>query len=124
MVATGALLMALGVVLGAFGAHGLEGRITPEKIEVWKTGVLYHLLHALGIVALGLLAARPGVSSGIVTAAFVCLLVGILFFSGSIYGLALGGPRWLGPITPLGGLLFIVGWVLVAWVAWSADRAG
>lgn len=124
MVATGALLMALGVVLGAFGAHGLEGKITPEKIEVWKTGVLYHLLHALGIVALGVFATQLRAPSAALTAAFVCLVVGILFFSGSIYGLALGGPRWLGPITPLGGLLFIVGWLLFAWVAFSAPRAG
>ncbi|MFP6663328.1 MAG: DUF423 domain-containing protein [Deltaproteobacteria bacterium] len=117
MIATGALLMALGVILGAFGAHGLEGKITPEKIEVFKTGVQYHLVHALGILLLGVFAAQLREPAGLLTAAFWCLLVGILLFSGSIYALALGGPRWLGPVTPLGGLSFIVGWTLFAWVA-------
>lgn len=117
MIATGAFLMALGVVLGAFAAHGLEGRLTSEKIEVFKTGVDYHLFHALGILALGLFAGQLREPSGLLTVAFWCLLLGIVFFSGSIYGLALDGPRWLGPITPFGGLLFIVGWVLFAWAA-------
>ncbi|HAC78995.1 MAG: DUF423 domain-containing protein [Candidatus Binatia bacterium] len=117
MIGIGAILMALGVVLGAFGAHGLEGKITPEKLATFKTGVDYHLIHALGMIAVGLLAAQRGVSGGMLGGAFWCLFAGVILFSGSLYALSLGGPRWLGPVTPLGGSLFIVGWVLLAWVA-------
>ena len=117
MIGIGAIFMALGVILGAFGAHGLENRLTPEKIAVFKTGVDYHLIHALGMIAIGLLAAQRGVSGGLLSGAFGCLLGGVILFSGSLYWLSLGGPRWLGPITPIGGSLFIAGWGLLAWSA-------
>ena len=116
MIGLGAVLMALAVVLGAFGAHGLEGKITPERMEVFRTGVQYHLIHALGLVAIGVLAAQRGVWSGSLGSAYGLLAIGILLFSGSLYVLALGGPRWLGPVTPIGGLCFIVGWLMLAWV--------
>lgn len=116
---TGALLLALGVILGAFGAHGLKTRLGPELLAVWQTGVLYHLIHGLGVLVLGaLVAARPDLSG--LRPAAVLLALGVLLFSGSLYTLALGGPRWLGPITPLGGTLFIAGWLTLAWSAWRA----
>jgi uncharacterized membrane protein YgdD (TMEM256/DUF423 family) len=105
------------VAMGAFGAHMLKDRLDPEMLEVWRTGVLYQGLHALALVLCGVLhlvrrslGAAP--SSGAAGWAF---LAGTLLFSGSLYGLALGGPSWLGPITPIGGTAFIVGWLLLAW---------
>ena len=95
--------MALGVVLGAFGAHGLKGKLTPEMMTVYQTAVSYHLWHGLGIIALGLLALQFPTSQGLVTAGWVMLL-GLLLFSGSLYGLTLSGIKLLGAITPLGGL--------------------
>lgn len=97
----------LGVGLGAFGAHGLRARVAPEMIEVWKTGVLYHLLHVLAlllVVALGGRVGRPGLVAGL-------FIAGIALFSGSLYWLVLGGPRALGPITPIGGIAFMAGWL-------------
>lgn len=116
----GMLTMALGVVLGAFGAHGLKGKLTPEMMTVYQTAVSYHLWHGLGIIALGLLALQFPTSQGLVTAGWVMLL-GLLLFSGSLYGLTLSGVKLLGAITPLGGLAFIVAWLLAAW---SLLRAG
>jgi len=105
---------AIGVVLGAFGAHGLWARISPEQLSSWETAVTYHLLHALLLAALAWNAGdRP------IQLPATLLTLGILFFSGSIYLLVLGGPRWLGPVTPLGGLCFIAGWLSLAWLARS-----
>jgi uncharacterized membrane protein YgdD (TMEM256/DUF423 family) len=105
---TAAVLGAAGVTLGAFGAHGLRARLTPEQLGSWQTAVEYHLLHAVALLALGLYASATdrsvGVPAGLWTA-------GIVLFAGSIYGLVLGGPRWLGPVTPLGGLCLILGWL-------------
>jgi uncharacterized membrane protein YgdD (TMEM256/DUF423 family) len=103
-----ALSGALSVVLGAWGAHALRDRLTPDQLVSWGTAVQYHLIHSLALLALGLYASatdRPvHLSAGLFTA-------GVLLFSGSIYLLVLGGPRWLGPVTPLGGLCLIAGWV-------------
>ena len=109
---------ALGVALGAFGAHALKSRLSPEQLGTWETAVLYHLLHAAVLLALGLYAAatqRP------VQPAAPLFAAGIVLFSGSLYGLALGAPRWLGPVTPLGGLCFIAGWVALLWLSRSAS---
>ena len=103
-----ALLGALGVVAGAFGAHGLERTLSPERLEVWKTAVAYHLLHAVALLAIALFERTTGTSMRAPTIGFVA---GILLFSGSLYLLALDGPRWLGPVTPLGGLCLIGGWL-------------
>jgi len=109
-IAIGALLMLLAVALGAFGAHGLKTRIDAEHLAIWNTGVHYHALHALALFGFGVWRERsPG--RGIAGWAFVA---GIAMFSGSLYGLANGGPSWLGPITPLGGLAFLVGWLAIA----------
>ena len=105
---TAALLGALGVVLGAFGAHGLEARLTPDRLDIWTTAVDYHLLHAVALLALALYARATGAKIRGPATGFT---LGILLFSGSLYALALGGPRLLGPVTPLGGLCFIAGWL-------------
>ncbi len=110
-IATGALLLALGVALGAFGAHGLRNRLDAAMLDVFHTAVLYHFLHALGILLVAALA-RAGALTPIVQNR-VCwlLLVGIVIFSGSLYALAISGIRVLGAITPIGGLAFIAGWL-------------
>ena len=105
---TAALFGALGVVLGAFGAHGLEARLTPDRLAVWTTAVDYHLLHAVALLALALYARATGAKIRGPATGFT---LGILLFSGSLYALALGAPRFLGPVTPLGGLCFIAGWL-------------
>ena len=103
-----ALLGAIGVLLGAFGAHGLRARLTPEQLGSWQTAVEYHLLHAVALLALALYASAAERSVGLTAGLWTA---GIVLFSGSIYGLVLGGPRWLGPVTPLGGLFLIFGWL-------------
>lgn len=104
---------ALAVVFGAFGAHGLEERLSPEMLEIYHTGVLYHLVHAPALFAL---AVAPVWSSKAAPRAAVAWLIGIAIFSGTLYLLAVTGMRWLGAITPIGGVALIVGWVLVAGV--------
>jgi uncharacterized membrane protein YgdD (TMEM256/DUF423 family) len=101
---------ALAVVLGAFGAHALKARLDQSALAVWQTAVQYHFFHTLALLVLVVLMQHgPKSTSLILSAAFFSL--GLLLFSGSLYGLALGGPRWLGPVTPLGGTLFIAGWI-------------
>ena len=116
--AAGAALCGLGVVLGAFGAHGLRARLAPEILAVYETAVHYHLIHALGLLAVAWAAGRwPGAW---VTAAGWLFVAGIVLFSGSLYLVAITGPRWLGAITPVGGTCFILGWVLLAGAALRA----
>lgn len=105
----GALLAALGVTLGAFGAHGLKAVLDAEKLGWWHTGVQYQMWHAIGLVAIGA-AALPG-TRGVA----ILLALGVLLFSGSLYVMALTGMRWLGMVTPLGGLAMIGGWLWFAW---------
>jgi uncharacterized membrane protein YgdD (TMEM256/DUF423 family) len=114
----GAVLGFLGVAAGTFGAHGLE-RVTsePKALAWWSTGVLYHLVHALAVLAVGLLATAPGGEarpSRALTVAAWSFTLGVVVFSGSLYAMALGAPRWLGAITPLGGVAFLTGWVSLA----------
>jgi uncharacterized membrane protein YgdD (TMEM256/DUF423 family) len=110
--ATGALTAGLGVVLGAFGAHALRGRLTQEMLGVFETGVRYHLVHALALLSVGWAASRwPGPWTSGAGWAF---LGGIVVFCGSLYLVSITGARWLGAITPLGGAGFILGWVLLA----------
>ena len=112
----------IGVGTGAFGAHGLKAHVAPDMLAVWQTAVLYQLVHALGLLALaGLrahLAPRP------LSAAAVLLLAGILVFSGSLYVLVLSGVRMVGAITPIGGVCFLIGWLLVAVAALRAPAGG
>lgn len=100
-----------GVALGAFGAHALRDRLEPALLQVWNTAVLYHLLHAVALFALGLYARSSGAD---VRPGGLLLFAGVVVFSGSLYALALTGIRPLGAVTPLGGLLFLAGW---AWLA-------
>lgn len=110
--ATGSVLCGLGVILGAFGAHGLRARLSPEMLVVFETGVRYHLFHALGLLAVAWAASRwPG---SYVSIAGYLFVAGIFIFSGSLYVLAVTGIRWLGAITPIGGVCLIVGWGLLA----------
>jgi uncharacterized membrane protein YgdD (TMEM256/DUF423 family) len=102
----GAAGMFLAVALGAFAAHGLKAKLTPEMLAIFETGVRYHVYHALALLALG--AARgPGKAGW-------CFVAGIVVFSGSLYVLALTGEKRLGMITPIGGLLFLAGWLIFA----------
>jgi len=111
--ALGALSAGVAVAAGAFGAHGLRARVSPEMLAVFETGARYQMYHALGLLAVGWAATRwPAAGVG---AAGWLFVAGTLLFSGSLYLLALGGPRWLGPVTPLGGLCFLAGWAVLAW---------
>ena len=111
--AAGAVLAAVGVGLGAFGAHGLKSRVSPDMVAIWETGARYHLIHALGLLAVAWAVERWPTAS----IAGWLFVAGTLLFSGSLYVLVLTGQRWLGAITPLGGLAFIAGWLLLASVA-------
>ena len=109
----GALTAGLGVALGAFGAHGLTGHVTPERLEAFKAAVQYHLIHALALLVVSWVATQwPGWA---VQATGYLFLAGIVLFSGSLYLLVLTDTSWLGAITPFGGVAFIVGWGLLAW---------
>ncbi len=110
----------LGVGLGAFGAHALKARIEPDLLAAFETGVRYHLYHVLALCAAAWGWSRwPGRGFAIAGRAFI---VGIVVFSGSLYLLAMTGQRWLGAVTPLGGLAFLVGWSSLAWGAYRAHR--
>jgi uncharacterized membrane protein YgdD (TMEM256/DUF423 family) len=108
------LLGFTGVALGAFGAHGLKAILEPAgKLEIWKTAVFYQLIHAVALLAVA------GWAEPVARKIGWCWISGVLLFSGSLYGLALGGPRILGPITPLGGVAFLIGWGWLAVSAWK-----
>lgn len=110
-----AINMAIAVALGAFGAHGLEGRASMQQIEWWHTATLYLFVHALGLLLVGLLIRLKYITQ---TTAWL-LQIGIIIFACSLYAMTLGAPRWFGAITPIGGVLMIVGWL---WLAVSAFR--
>jgi uncharacterized membrane protein YgdD (TMEM256/DUF423 family) len=114
--ATGAGALALAVIFGAFGAHGLSARFDASSRSVYETAVLYHFFHALGVLIVSLMPKSGYVSQS--QAAWVCGLLasGIVLFSGSLYALAITRVTILGAITPIGGVLFIAGWLLLAWV--------
>ncbi len=98
----------LGVGLGAFGAHALKARLTADMLAIWQTGVLYHLIHAVALLGVGVLAQRG--TSGALSTAGWAFTAGVVVFSGSLYALALSGVRVLGAVTPFGGVAFLVGW--------------
>ena len=107
----------IAVGAGAFGAHALKTRLAPNDLTTFEVGVRYQMVHALALVAVAMIAAvKPG---RLKQAAGICFTLGILLFSGSLYGLSLLGWKWLGPITPLGGGLLLAGWGLLAWIGWS-----
>jgi uncharacterized membrane protein YgdD (TMEM256/DUF423 family) len=107
------VLALLAVALGAFGAHGLRARVTPADLEIFETAARYHMYHAIALFAVAWVAFRwPG---GATHTAGWLFVGGILVFSGSLYLLVLTGQRWLGAVTPIGGLLLLAGWGLLAW---------
>lgn len=114
----GALFAMLGVAAGAFGAHALADRLTPERLATFEVAVRYQVIHALGLFVIAWATTRW--PSGLLHVAGWLFVVGILVFGSTVYALALGGPRILGAITPLGGLSFIVGWVLAGWAVMRA----
>jgi uncharacterized membrane protein YgdD (TMEM256/DUF423 family) len=122
IITTAAMFGMLAVITGAFGAHGLKAKLSPQQLQVWGTAVQYHFYH---VFALLFLAAYTRVSSNLVYASYWLFTFGILFFSGSLYLLACSSIlQWswlpvLGPITPVGGLLFIAGWITFALAAWK-----
>jgi len=106
----------IAVVAGAFGAHGLRDKVTTEQLAAWTTATQYHLLHSVVLLALALWASRSGAELRLPGSLF---LAGIVLFSGSIYLLVLSDQRWLGPVTPIGGLCLIAGWASLLWLARS-----
>jgi len=116
-VALGSINAFLAVALGAFGAHGLKSKVSAEMLAVWQTGVQYHMFHALGLILLGiLLHLLP--QAGLLQISGWLLFSGVVLFSGSLYLMVLSDLRALGAVTPLGGILFLLGWLLMAFSVW------
>lgn len=115
---SGAVAMALAVALGAFGAHGLKSRLTEEMLTIFETGIQYHFYHAIGLLILGLVAQYLP-DSGLLEWSGWLMIFGIIIFSGSLYILSITGSRWLGAITPIGGLCFIASWIFLALAVWK-----
>jgi uncharacterized membrane protein YgdD (TMEM256/DUF423 family) len=113
--AIAAVFLALAVGLGAFGAHGLKARLDANHLDIYKTAVLYHFLHALGLLIVSVLPKTGTISAESANTVCWLLAAGILIFSGSLYALSVTGVSVLGAITPIGGVAFIVGWLLLAW---------
>jgi uncharacterized membrane protein YgdD (TMEM256/DUF423 family) len=116
ILAIAGLLVAAATTCGAFGAHALQSRLSPDRLHVFETAVRYHFFHALGLLAIGL-AVRTA-DSGLLRWSAGLVITGVIVFSGSLYALALGAPRVLGAVTPLGGLALIAGWIVFAAGVW------
>lgn len=113
--AIGALALALAVALGAFGAHGLRGRLDEYSMGVYERAVFYHFVHALGLLIIPLFVRAGAISQTAASRVCILLAAGILLFSGSLYTLAITGVRALGAVTPFGGVAFIAAWLFLAW---------
>lgn len=116
--ALGAAFAATGVMFGAFGAHALRTTLTPADLATFEIGVRYQMYHAFGLIAVAWASSQW--DSPAVPAAGWAFVVGIVVFSGSLYALVLSGQRWLGAVTPLGGIALIAGWALLLWAALRA----
>ncbi|MEX1664628.1 DUF423 domain-containing protein [Zhongshania arctica] len=114
-----AILGFLAVGLGAFGAHGLKATLSADMMAVYQTAVQYHFYHCFALLIVGLLM-YSGVQHMSLRVSAVLFFVGVLVFSGSLYAMAFTGARWLGAITPIGGLMFLVAWACLAYSAWKA----
>ena len=114
-IAIAALNLAIAVALGAFGAHGIKNMVNVEQLAWWHTGTLYLFIHALGLLLVGILI-RMNIAAQMTA---WLLQIGVIIFAGSLFAMTLGAPRWLGAITPIGGILMIAGWV---WLAVTAFR--
>ena len=106
-----------GVALGAFGAHGLKGRLAPEALAWWETATFYLLIHAVAALAIGL-SGRAGLAAS----GGWAMAAGALIFSGALFAMALGAPRWLGAVTPVGGIMLLIGWLCL--LAWAVRSSG
>jgi uncharacterized membrane protein YgdD (TMEM256/DUF423 family) len=114
----GTISACMAVGLGAFGAHGLKGRLSPEMFNAFEVGVRYQMYHALALLAVAWVVTRlPGAA---VVASGWLFVAGTVIFSGSLYLLSVTGSRWLGAITPIGGAAFLLGWLSLAWGVWQA----
>jgi uncharacterized membrane protein YgdD (TMEM256/DUF423 family) len=113
-----AFLLAIAVAAGAFGAHALKNILSPERLETWHTAVLYHALHALALFIIALVGSQFQIP---ITWPASLILAGIIIFSGSLYTLCLTGMTWLGAVTPIGGVAFIAGWLVLAFQVLKAD---
>ncbi len=120
----GALLLGVAVMFGAFGAHALRGRLDAYSLGIYERAVFYHFSHALGLMVVPLMARAGWLSATVASWVCALLLVGIIVFSGSLYALAMTGVRMLGAITPIGGVSFILAWLLLALVLIRASLAG
>jgi uncharacterized membrane protein YgdD (TMEM256/DUF423 family) len=115
--ALGSLSAFIAVALGAFGAHGLKGRLAPDLLATFEVGARYQMYHALALLAVAWACTKwPG---AVATAAGFLFVAGTVIFSGSLYALTFGAPRWFGAITPVGGLALLGGWLCLAWTAWK-----
>lgn len=115
LIGYGAINMLIAVAAGAFGAHALKPSLSPEMLSIWHTAANYQMVHALGLIAIGLM--MPGFNTVVLRRAGLIMLIGTLIFSGSLYALALSGIRMLGAITPIGGAAFLLAWAMLAWAA-------
>jgi len=113
--AAGSVMALLAVALGAFGAHALKNRLTPDMLDIFEVGVRYQMYHALALLAVAWASSRWPESN--LNAAGWAFIIGIVIFSGSLYVLSIFGIRWLGAITPIGGLAFLIGWAILVWSA-------
>ena len=118
----GAVSAFVAVAAGAFGAHALRARLTPDLLAVFETGARYQMYHALALFAVAWAVTRS--SHGAIGAAGWLFVAGTVIFSGSLYALALSGVRALGAVTPLGGVCFLAGWLMLAWGIWRGGAAG
>jgi len=109
----------ISVVLGAFASHGLKDKLSERALEIWETGTKYQMYHALALILVALLLSRLSTESTALVIAGYAFIAGILLFSGSLYALSLSGIQWLGAITPLGGVAFIIGWCCLTVAAWK-----
>lgn len=112
ILALGGLLIALATISGAFGAHALQTRLSPERLDIYETAVRYHFFHALGLLAIGL--AARSIDAPALRWSAVLVVAGIVLFSGSIYALSFSAPRFIGILTPIGGVALIAGWLVFA----------
>ena len=110
----------IAVVLGAFATHSLKNHLSDRALAIWETGTKYQMYHALALILVALLISRFPNSTPLIVAGFA-FIAGIFIFSGSLYALSLSGIKWLGAITPLGGVALIIGWICLTIAAWGMD---
>jgi uncharacterized membrane protein YgdD (TMEM256/DUF423 family) len=118
------MLLTVAVLLGAFGAHGLRDHLDAYSMGIWEKAVFYHFVHALGLLMTGMMGSTGAISGKGANRVSTLLFAGILLFSGSLYTLALSGQRYLGAVTPLGGIAFIAAWVWLAVELMRRQRTG